>query len=303
MKISFLKTLNDLEPLSSCVASFGFFDGLHKGHQIVLNQLLKEKKDFNLKSIVFTFNPILLKAIKKENITINSIVEQINLFKLFDIDYLYFIDSDEILNLSIFSFKKLILKKIHCQKIVVGNDFRFAKNKSGSIADLKEYKISIVDNYIINENDKLSSSKLRYMLENKNLELANKFLLRPYMISGITTYGFQNGHKINFPTINIQSDKEIILPFGVYFGYCKVNNQYYKAMISIGTNPTISENNKLKIEGYLLDFSRSLYNCYVEFLFLHFHRNEIKFSSLDELKKQLTNDKKQLRQYFIVNEG
>ena len=123
------------------------------------------------------------------------------------------------------------------------------------------------------------------------------------MISGITTYGFQNGHKINFPTINIQSDKEIILPFGVYFGYCKVNNQYYKAMISIGTNPTISENNKLKIEGYLLDFSRCLYNCYVEFLFLHFHRNEIKFSSLDKLKKQLTNDKKQLRQYFIVNEG
>ena len=84
MKISFLKTLNDLEPLSSCVASFGFFDGLHKGQQIVLNQLLKEKKDFNLKSIVFTFNPILLKAIKKENITINSIVEQINLFNKFD---------------------------------------------------------------------------------------------------------------------------------------------------------------------------------------------------------------------------
>ena len=88
--------------------------------------------------------------------------------------------------------------------------------------------------------------------------------------------------------------------------YLTLLSKEYKNITEVAEeiiNLTISENNKLKIEGYLLDFSRSLYNCYVEFLFLHFHRNEIKFSSLDELKKQLINDKKQLRQYFIVNEG
>lgn len=299
MRVKYLSKIQHLDTIKNCVVSIGFFDGFHKGHQSILEQVNKSAFNNNYKSVIFTFDISFLKLYKKNEKQINALFEQINVFNYYDIDYLYIINSQEVMNLSANEFINCILDKINTKIVVAGKDLKFGKNQLGNINDLKKYELIIVDEYQINKN-KLSSKYLRNLLLQKNVCEANNYLFETYNLQGYVIKGLQNGSKISFPTANLLLNKENLLLNGVYFGIVILNQKKYKAMINIGLNPTISCNNQIKVEVYILDLPKQeLYNRYLKIHIFTYHRNEIKFLSLDELKLQLELDKEKLKLTMI----
>jgi len=149
------------------------------------------------------------------------------------------------------------------------------------------------------EDSKISSTRIFECLKNGDVELAAKLLARPYLLKGVVVGGKQIGRKIGFPTANLQLDQEYAIPrIGVYAGKVSVDGSWYKAMISIGKNPTVSEDNELTIEANILDFDQILYGKTVQFAFCSYIRDEMKFSRFEDLIDQIRQDEKSVRSYF-----
>lgn len=292
ININDLKNFND-----KTIITIGFFDGIHKGHQKILNVLVKKAKYYNAKSVVISFDNDILNLWKLTN-CLMSLNKKIKAFKSLKIDYLLLLEiKDNFQNLNPDEFVKLYLEPLNCLGLVLGSDFSFAKNKMGNINYFKEntlYKIfEIKDVYY--KNNKISSSYIRNLLLNGAIKEANKLLYMPFSLKSRIIKGLQNGQKINFKTANLKIYNSCyLLKHGVYFGYAYVNKNKYKAMINVGYNPTIKNNKTLKIEAHLLNFNQNLYNHIIEIEFLKYHRKEHTFKSLIYLKKQLQKDLKKL---------
>lgn len=285
------------------IIALGNFDGVHKGHRVLLKQTVKRAREKKLRACVLAFkehSSNTYMANKKKIISSND-----NKFKFFSeigIDIVYLIAFDKtFMSLSPYNFlKNFLYDKLKVRGLVVGYDYTFGYKKAGDVDYLKEH--SYIFNWldIIDEQtwkgQTISSSLIRHLISEGEIKDANELLESEFTIEGKVIHNKGLGKKKGYPTANLQMNDNYIVPrFGVYDTDIVVDGVRYKAATSIGTNPTV-EDDGLKIEAHILDFDKDIYGKEAQLIFLNFIREEKVFNSVDELFKQIEKDVEKVRQ-------
>jgi len=297
---------SEIETLSPCVATVGFFDGLHAGHRFLIEELNAIAKKQGLKSVVVTFaihpHKVLNPEFSPELLT--TLPEKLTQLETTGIDACIVLDfSVQMADLSAYEFLKTILKEqFNVQTLLVGHDHRFGHNRTDGFPEYKKYGEELGMNVVqctqfsTNLDKHISSSEIRNALKKGDIELANRLLTYEYPITGQVVEGFKVGRTIGFPTANIElSDPGKIIPaVGVYAVRVRWNNLQFKGMLNIGNRPTLDNGQNITIEVHILDFNADIYNETLTINFIHKIRDEQKFKGIDQLKDQLQKDKLQV---------
>jgi len=282
------------------IVTLGTFDGMHIGHQAILNKLKLQKKIYGYQTLVLTFFPHPRMVLKTDHqiSLLNTIDERVKLIDHFGIDHLVVQEfTQDFANLSAEEFVKTVLvDQFNIGKIIIGYDHRFGKNRSADIHDLiefgKKYHFDVEQISAEELNDvSVSSTKIRNALNVGNVALAKTYLGYPYMVSGKVVSGKQLGRTIGYPTANIQvaEDYKLIPAIGVYVVGVTVKGKDFYGMLSVGTNPTVGGTEKT-VEVYIFDFNDTIYNEEITVRFLTKIRDEEHFGSIDLLIEALKND-------------
>lgn len=301
MEIFHVKQTSDFV-LNDSVCALGFFDGLHLGHQELLKRVERISDEKKLKKALMTFSAHPKSILGKEEVKyLMSLDDKIRILKDRGFDYLFIIDfSSDVANMLPEVFIDDFLIKNHIKHIVCGFDFHFGKKGIGSPYDFIEndyLEVDIIDKYVIDDL-KVSSTLIKQLLLEGNIDKANYLLSRPYSITGEVIYGLQNGRKIGFPTANIKLNDYVPLKRGVYGVYLLLDDKSYLAMANIGLNPTVGKIDCLSLEVNIFDFNEDIYGKEVTVYFIFRVRDERCFTSLEKLKKQLHIDKEYIKSHF-----
>lgn len=271
------------------VLCLGFYDGLHLGHQKLIKEALKE--GFPVGIMTFDIAPAILLG-KKENFSLTSTFDKVDLLEDLGVKYFFLMHFDQsTLKVTKDEFIERVLKPLRPKKIFVGEDYKFGVYADGDADYLKRFfNVQVVPIEKLG-GMKIASNKIREFVEAGEMEKAASFLGRPYRLCGLVVEGDKNGRKIGFPTANLALDYPYVFPGnGVYIGYAHFLSRKRKAVISVGTHPTINQLLKPIIEVYVIDFEGNLYGkeIYVDFVLKI--RDMIHFSSLNELTAQIIKD-------------
>jgi len=281
-----------------CVVTIGNFDGVHLGHQALLDEVKKRAHDLKLESAVITFepNPKDYFSQNKPQTRISSLREKIELFNEIKIDRVHIIKfNQEFSKVTANEFISVLIKQLKVKEIVVGEDFCFGRGREGSIKQLSASSMKLnIKNKILMDGKRISSTLIRNLLANDKLDQANKYIGRPYSISGKVVHGEKRGRKIGFPTANIHMRHNRPPLKGVF----AVKFQNHFGVANLGIRPSIKGEKKLQLEVHLLNFSSDLYGQHVSVIFLKKLRDEKKFKSLDELKEQIKLDVIKAKLFF-----
>lgn len=291
--------------------SLGTFDGLHRGHQALINQLKKNCRENNYKSVVYTFSNHPREITSKDNIPkkILNNKEKIKLFEETGIDYLVFVEFDKLhSNIEATDFvEKILINKLNLHSMIVGFDCRFGKNGKGNIESLKnfsnEYQFDLkVVSPIKVDNEIVSSTLIRKLLTKGLITKANHLLGRNYTMVGEVIKGKQVGSKLGFPTANIKFNSSLCLPKpGVYITKTYIEDKVYLSVTNVGFNPTFNQKN-YNIETYIFDFNYDIYDKEIKIEFLKHIRDEFRFPSIEALCKQMDEDIKLAKNYFLTHQ-
>ena len=286
---------------SKSILTIGTFDGVHVGHQKIINALVKDAKEKKLKANLLTFFPHPRMILKSERTLklIDTIQEKEIILKKLGIDNLIIHPfSLEFSKLSAVEYvRDILLKKLKICSLYTGYNHHFGKNKEASVDDLilfgKKYGFEV--RTVSAENISsitVSSTKIRDAILNSNFEIAKKFLGRDYELNGVVIKGKGLGKTINFPTanLNIKEQYKLIPSKGVYLVRVYYNNNFFEGMMNIGNRPTIQGINQTQ-EVHIFNFNKNIYGEHLKVLFLKKIRDEKKFNSVEDLKNQLIRDK------------
>lgn len=301
----YLRGTTDFSIEAPTVITFGKFDGIHRGHRLLLEALLKKKEE-ELEGVVFTFDIPPRKKVegdRGEVLTTNE--EKLHIFENFGVDYVIECPfNEEIRSMEAVEFIRMIVENLHVKCMVVGTDFHFGYQRAGDYRLLQEYakelgyEVLVIDK-MKSEGRDISSTLVRDYIKEGQIEKANELLGYPYFVQGIVEHGNEIGRTIGFPTINLVPEEEKLLPpFGVYITKVLIGGEEYCGITNVGCKPTIEGVNPVGVETHVLDFSDDVYDMSVEVEFLHRIRAEVKFNSIDELKAQLQQDIKIANIYF-----
>lgn len=309
-----MKTFNSITDFCTKDQTFvtiGTFDGVHYGHQKILEKLIFEAKKANKKSVLLTFFPhprmVLQKDAKIE--LINTIKERANLLKKTGLDYLiihpFSVDFSRTTALEFV--RDTLVNQLNISKLIIGYDHHFGKNREGNIEQLTEY--SHLYDFTVEEipaqdidDVSVSSTKIRRALHSGNLKTANNYLGYSFTLNGTVVNGKKLGGKIGFPTanINVEETYKLIPKTGVYVVKSTIKNKIIFGMMNIGSRPTVNGKHQT-IEVHFFDFNDDLYDENLTIELLYFLRNEHKYDSIDALIAQLKQDEKTARD-FLQNE-
>jgi len=294
---------SEIKTLSPCVATVGFFDGLHAGHRFLIEELKTIATLHQLKSVVITFSVHPRKVLNPEfrPELLNTLSEKLAQLESTGIDTCVVLDFTQAMaNLSAYEFLKTILKEqFNVRTLLVGHDHRFGHNRADGFPEYKKYgeslgmEVILATRYNTELDQHISSSEIRNALMKGEIETANRLLTYEYSIQGKVVKGFQNGRLIGFPTANIEVfDGEKMIPTpGVYAVRVLCNDLTYKGMMNIGHRPTLDNGMDISLEVHILNFDSDIYNQTIEVDFIRKIRDEQKFKSMEELKEQLDKDK------------
>lgn len=289
----------------NCRVTIGRFQGVHLGHRHLLSYL--GESDPESPKVVVTFNPppedILL---KKTHQKIASSEEKVKIFEKLGIDVVFLIPFDEQLaQLSGPEFaQQYIIDLFRPKTIVIGYDFAFGKNRSGTgdtFKDLVPKTTKVIQvGPLKNENEIVSTSLIRQKIVSGDVKRAAVLLGRPYPLHGVIVDGAKRGRSIGFPTINLKFPPDRILPKeGVYAVRVELENETFSGVCNVGFNPTFTQDHQVKVECHILDFDRDVYHKNVTLLFIDRLRDEKRFSSRDELVAAIKNDVENARRLFL----
>ena len=298
----YLRGTTDFNIEESTVITFGKFDGIHRGHRLLLDTVLEKKAD-DLKAVVFTFDIPPRKKVEDDRgdvLTTNE--EKMHVFENIGIDYVVECPfTEEIRNMDAVDFIRMMVEKLHVKYMVVGTDFHFGHNRMGDYqllleyADKFGYEVQVIEK-IQSDGRDISSTYIREYIKEGNIEKANELLGYSFFV---VEHGNEIGRTIGFPTVNLVPEADKLLPpFGVYITRILIGGEEYCGITNVGCKPTIEGDNPIGVETHVLDFSDDVYDMAVEVEFLHRIRAEVKFASIDELKAQLQQDIKIARIYF-----
>ena len=278
--------------------TIGNYDGIHLGHQAILKKLISESKSNNILSSVMTFEPHPREFFspKQAPKRIISLREKLEYFDELKIDQVFIVNfNDEFSRKSYLDFIEILKKNIQAKKIIIGNDFRFGKQREGNIDKLIDSSVDVcVMNKIEYKGERVSSTIIRDSLAAGDLKRAAMLLGRSYSISGKVVHGDKRGREIGFPTANIHMFHNRPPLKGVFA--VKLNNMY--GVANLGVRPTIAGFSKLNLEVHLFNFSKNIYGKHAHVTFLKKIRDEKKFENIDALKKQIQIDIDNVKKFF-----
>jgi riboflavin kinase/FMN adenylyltransferase len=298
MQVITSKEYNKFNESNTCLA-IGAFDGLHKGHQLIINQAINEARQNNYPAAVLSFHPHPLEIIpgKTPPPSIVSRRQKISFLKELGVDY-YFeqefnqdfsqLRAEEFIN-------DILLAKIKVNTVVVGDDFRFAHKNEGNVEILKNmgelhgYQAKIISQLHASD-DRISSTRIRNLLKKGRIKKAEKLLGRPYQICGEVVHGKKRGRKLGYPTANLKLETNYALPpEGVYAVRVYYEGEEYVGAANLGYNPTFN-NQDISFEVFILDFDEELYGKRLCVDIIEFIRSEKDFEDKEELIKQMDQD-------------
>jgi riboflavin kinase/FMN adenylyltransferase len=297
------RNIADFKPEKKVFLTVGTFDGIHFGHQKIIDSLKSLANEEDGESVMLTFSPHPRLVLFPENNNlklINTLDEKINRLESSGIDHLIIYPfTKDFSRISALEYvRDFLVKEIKVSTLIIGYDHQFGRNREGNFEYLKElselYGFDVKEISAQDINDiNVSSTKIRIAIELGDIPLANEYLGYTFPLIGKVIEGKKLGNTIGFPTANLLiEDKTKIIPKpGAYVVYVEVDGNRYKAMLNIGKNPTIDESEQEKIEVNLFDFDGNLYQKTIKVEFIERLRDEVKFDSLDALKNQLRLDK------------
>ena len=293
-------SFEDLNIQEELFLTIGNFDGIHRGHQQVLNNLTSNAKISKTKSAILSFSPHPKIFFNNEkNFLINSKEKKISILKNLNIDYLIDLKFDnDLTQLSFSEFEQnILLNKLSIKRLYLGKDFRYGNQRKGNLKTLRSLcdasNIKLEELQLLNDNssdEKISSSKIRQLLKNGEIEKANECLIEKFSISGKVIIGDQRGRTIGIPTANIEFPENIIkIPYGVYAVQIKLFNNIHFGIVNFGIRPTFNKQTSI-LEAHIFDFEEDIYGKEIEVLFFSKIRDEQKFNGIKELLNQITLD-------------
>ncbi len=298
-----IERLEDIKSsFKNAVITIGNFDGVHIGHQVLLHEVIEKADAIDGTSIAMTFEPHPIRVLKQNNhpplITLYD--QKVELIEKSGIDVLIVVPFTK--EFAAIKAKEYVLdiliKRIGAQVIVVGEDYTFGKNREGNINLLRSYaealdiQVEVVDWIPISKKsaDRISSTRIRNLVMDGRVHDAHKLLGRHYQIKGEVVTGRNRGGKLlGFPTANINLHDELCPKPGVYGVTVESMDGYYKGVANIGYSPTFDDH-EFTVEAHILDFDKDIYGQDIRVNFIQRIRDEIKFSSIDELSDQITKD-------------
>lgn len=311
---AFIRGLHNLRPWHrGCVATIGSFDGVHLGHQAILRQLIDVARQHQLPAVVIVFEPQpheffsgekaparLMRLRDKIQALLAAGVQRVLCVRF----------NEELRSLSAESFvEKVLLEGLGIKHLVVGDDFRFGCDRRGNFALLQEIGrqrgFDVTDTCTLEiEGERVSSTRIRQLLELGDFAFAETLLGKPYSINGRIAYGQQLGRQLGVPTANVHLRRYRSPLHGVFTVSVKFRDgNLYQGVANIGVRPTVTGDKKPLLEVHMFDFSRKVYGEMIDVLFHSKLREERKFNSLDELQLQLQTDIAQGRAFFAERLG
>ena len=307
-KMTFIRDLQSLQSFNQrSVVTIGSFDGVHLGHQAILNQVKAVAAELGLPSVVMTFEPQPQEFFSGERAParLMRLREKVDaLFELGVDQVLCLQFNRELRNLTAAEFvRSVLVDGLGTRHLIVGDDFRFGCDRSGDFKMLSEmgetYDFAVQDTETLEvDGQRVSSTLVRQILEQGNFERASQLLGKPFTITGRVVYGQQLGRELGFPTANVQLNRYSAPLSGVYAVLVNIDGAVYQGAANVGLRPTVGDLLKPILEVHLLDFEADLYGRRIEVEFVTKIRDEEKFTSLDKLIESIQRDVKQIRAWF-----
>ncbi|MBQ7839722.1 MAG: bifunctional riboflavin kinase/FAD synthetase [Lachnospiraceae bacterium] len=280
--------------------AIGKFDGLHRGHKVLLAQILEEKKN-GMQAVVFTFDPPPAAFFSGHEIKgLTTKEEKRRFFRQLGVDVLieFPLNQETAATLPEDFVVKILHEKMKTAFIAAGTDLSFGDRGRGNCALLKKYaeelgyRVSIIDK-VYDGGEEISSTRVRRAVEAGKMQEAARLLGAPYAVMGTVVHGRQIGRKLGFPTVNqLPPSDKLLPPNGVYLSEVECRSGVFKGLTNIGVKPTVDqgENPPTGVETYLYDFEEDMYDSFITVRLLSFCRPERKFESLEALREQLKKD-------------
>jgi riboflavin kinase/FMN adenylyltransferase len=307
-KVTFIRGLHNLQSYNQrSVVTIGSFDGVHLGHQAILQQVTATAAMLGLPSVVMTFEPQPQEYFSGEKAParLMRLREKIDALLEFGIDRVVCLQFNRVLRTLTSSefIDQVLVDGLSIKHLIVGDDFRFGCDRSGDFKMLVEFGKScdfdVQDTKTLEiDNERVSSTRVREFLQQADFGRASQLLGRPFSIKGRVVYGQQVGRKLGFPTANVQLNRYAAPLTGVYAVLVDIDGVRYQGAANVGVRPTVGDLVKPILEVHLLDFSGDLYGQRIEVEFMHKIRDETKFTTLDKLVETIRQDVKQIRAWF-----
>lgn len=279
------------------VITLGKFDGLHRGHELLMETMFEKSRQCGYRTVVFTFDVPPRPQEGPEGKVLTTNEEKRFIFEKSGVDYLFECPfTPEIRSMPPGRFIEWIVKAFHVRCIVVGKDFGFGHRREGNYLTLLDYADrfgyeAIVLEKIREDGRDISSSFVREEIRKGNIEKANRLLGYSFFVMNTVIDGKKLGRTLGIPTINMEFEKEKLLPpNGVYASRVKIDGRDYAAVTNVGCKPTVSDSGKIGVETHIIDYAGNLYGKRPAVEFLRFVRPEMRFASVEDLKAQMRAD-------------
>jgi riboflavin kinase / FMN adenylyltransferase len=301
--------IDKLPGFKNAVITIGTFDGVHLGHQKIIDALIKETRKIDGESVIITFHPHPKKIVQPHYSLqlINTLDEKVSLLKEKNIDHLVIVPfTADFAELTAEAYiEEFLIRKFNPHTIIIGYDHHFGKGRKGNLVLLEQqqklwnYNLIEIPKHILNEIG-ISSTKIRYSILNSYIKKANDLLGYPFFFSGKVIKGDKIGRKLGYPTANLEytNDDKIHLGDGVYAVEVEGDDFQKNGMLSIGTRPTLN-NSSTRTEVNIFDFDIDIYGSELKVIVHAYLREQIKYNNLEELTKQLHRDKEATSKYFL----
>ncbi len=302
-----------MTPRLGTAVAIGNFDGIHLGHQKIIEMTQQLASQYQYTPVMLTFDPYPQQYFHPEKPVprLTTLREKVDIIRRFDCfvpqeDVTFAMMPGTLSELLVYALpfdqalaqyspeyfiQEILIKKLKAKMIIVGEDFRFGYQRKGDVKllqSISEFKTQIISPVML-EGERISSTRVRHSLREGNLELAQKLLGRYYSMTGRIVRGNQRGRQLGFPTANIAMNKRIPPIRGVFAVKVSIDDKSYSAVANIGSRPTVDGMHEF-LEVYIFDFGQDIYGKYINIEFIQKIRDEMKFNSLDELKQQIAKD-------------
>ena len=286
------------------IVSIGNFDGVHLGHQAILNTLIIQAKKLNLKPIIITFEPhpnFFLNPKSNFSLICQPKLKQ-QLLNQYNVKVIYISFEKSFSQLTSHEFiEKVLIKKLNTKALIQGHSHRFGKQGTGNINLLKKIfkkeNVFEIPSLTLNH-QAINSTLIRKLITKGDLQTTQQYLSRPFQFEGVIIKGDGRGRKLGFPTANIQTDTQIIQPAqGVYQAHITVEKQEFLAIVNIGTRPTFKNDEIIHIEAHILNFNQNIYGKTVNLKLYLCIREQKKFESSKQLQDQIIKDIKNFNSF------